>query len=219
MSSYDKNNPPIIRKKDAVPWVLKHSLRLINTLFWGMFLWLFRPLLTFIGWIISTDFLIKTSDRYWTFIDVAKTLLLYLLAVIALGIILIGWAKYNQFRFQKKDRRNRFKPGVDNKSIATYYAIGEELVEQTQTAKIAVMKHNKEGHLINLEVVSQSLESQQHEVLLISKTERHYRGAVIRQNPDDRNFWTVNLKGQNARKQLPFQDCVNLIDQVLTAST
>lgn len=66
------------------------------------------------------------------------------------GLVLIGWAKYNQYRF-RVERRNR-RPGLEHHELAESMRITPELVTELNKAVVLTVHHHENGEISHVDV-------------------------------------------------------------------
>jgi|SRR5579871_6015109 len=71
----------------------------------------------------------------------------YAIVIIADTFVLLAWARYNQVRFGRRDRR-RHSDATAPTELGTFFALTPEQVIACQTAKRTVMVHDERGHLV-----------------------------------------------------------------------
>lgn len=109
-----------IHRPQLQPGLGRHIHRWLTLLAWSAYLYLWLPIATLVLWWLGTRLGISELRRYPEFIDVE----LFWLLLEALGItllLLVGWAEYNRFRFQGRDRRKHQPPVLP---LATAQAMG-----------------------------------------------------------------------------------------------
>lgn len=79
------------------------------------------------------------------FLTTLDTVTFYIFIALMNGLFLIGWAKYNQFRF-KVERRKR-RPGCEHHEIAESLQISPSLVMEMSKGKHLTVYHHDSGHI------------------------------------------------------------------------
>lgn len=74
----------------------------------------------------------------------------YILIATVNGLVLIGWAKYNQFRF-RVERRSR-RPGLEDHELAESLRITRELVTELNKARVLTVHHHESGEISHIDV-------------------------------------------------------------------
>jgi poly-beta-1,6-N-acetyl-D-glucosamine biosynthesis protein PgaD len=76
-----------------------------------------------------------------------STLGLYGVVVVVNGMILIGWALYNQRRFRGRDSRKAIA-AVSAADLGRYHGVSDDDIAQWQQARTLVIIHDAEGKLL-----------------------------------------------------------------------
>ncbi len=79
---------------------------------------------------------------------IVGNLLSYGMVILINAGILIGWARYNQIVFGKRNRRRRSDP-LTPRDMAVFFHMNEAQVVACQEAKRNVMTHNQVGILVD----------------------------------------------------------------------
>jgi poly-beta-1,6-N-acetyl-D-glucosamine biosynthesis protein PgaD len=99
--------------------------------------------LTFFG--VSVPWGVPFSDE--SLPDVMGRLAFYSVVIIADTFVLLAWARYNQVRFGRRNRR-RHSDATTSAEIGSFFALTPEQVTVCQAAKRTVMVHDERGHLV-----------------------------------------------------------------------
>jgi biofilm PGA synthesis protein PgaD len=119
--------------------------------------WLFDALLTAVAW-IGFGYLCVTGVRaileeadggvgvpVWSaMLPTMGTLTLYVVVAVFNGVVLLAWARYNQYRFSGLDRR-KVIPALRNDELARSFALSAPRLDALQRAKVAVVDHEADG--------------------------------------------------------------------------
>lgn len=142
-------NPLIIERPDLQVWQQKTVFGLLTALFWGIWLYLWLPVVTLIGWVffgVQFQYHMLTLKGYEGFFS---TLIVYSVVIVVMGGGLIIWAKYNHLRFRGVDRRRQLEPPtVDD--LASYFAKTANEISQWQTLKTVVVAHDEKGGILSI---------------------------------------------------------------------
>lgn len=84
------------------------------------------------------------------FFTTLNTVSFYALVALINGLVLIGWAKYNQLRF-RVERRNR-KPGLEDNELAVSMHITPELAMELNKGRVLTVFHYENGEIEHIEV-------------------------------------------------------------------
>ena len=79
-----------------------------------------------------------------------NTVTFYAIVAIVNGLVLIGWAKYNQLRF-RVERRSR-RPGLEENEVADSLHIATEIALELNKGRVLTVFHNESGEIVNVEV-------------------------------------------------------------------
>jgi len=78
---------------------------------------------------------------------VMQRLSLYSIVILANTAALLAWARYNQLRFGRRNRRRRSNAATPSE-IGNFYTLTADQVTACQSAKRNVMVHDERGHLV-----------------------------------------------------------------------
>ncbi len=78
------------------------------------------------------------------------TLALYFVIALVNGLILIMWAKYNQFRFRVERRKRR--PALAPTELADSFHITPQLVTELNKARVLTVHHNSLGGIATVDI-------------------------------------------------------------------
>ncbi len=91
------------------------------------------------------------------FFTTLNTVTFYVLVALVNGLLLIGWAKYNQHRF-RVERRNR-RPGLEKKELATSLHLTEQVAYGLNHGRVLTVFHNENGEIDHVEVAKGVLDN------------------------------------------------------------
>jgi len=78
------------------------------------------------------------------------TIVGYIITMAINSLILIGWAKYNQYRFSGKDRRKPPLP-LTAERLCTSFAIPPTLLERARMTRVMVIQHDEDGAILDIQ--------------------------------------------------------------------
>lgn len=84
------------------------------------------------------------------FFTTLNTVSFYAIVALVNGLVLIGWAKYNQYRF-RVERRNR-RPGLEDNELAVSMRITPELAMGLNKGRVLTVFHYENGEIEHIEV-------------------------------------------------------------------
>ncbi|WP_435953722.1 poly-beta-1,6-N-acetyl-D-glucosamine biosynthesis protein PgaD [Dryocola sp. BD626] len=85
------------------------------------------------------------------FFTTLNTVSLYLIIALVNGLALIGWAKYNQYRF-RSERRSR-RPGLAESELAESMHITPLVAHELNKGRVLTVFHHENGEIARVEVV------------------------------------------------------------------
>jgi poly-beta-1,6-N-acetyl-D-glucosamine biosynthesis protein PgaD len=119
----------------------------LTAILWLGYVYLMRDLLSvllsFFG--VSVPWGIQFQDE--SLPAVLRRLALYGTVIIANTFVLFAWARYNQIRFGRRNRRRR-SDAASPAEMGNFFALTPEQVMACQGAKRTVMVHDERGHLV-----------------------------------------------------------------------
>ncbi len=130
----------------GLDWVL-------TALVWLLFLFLIRAALVDLYVLTreSLTWIFAGSDRP-SVPEISRfigTLWTYFIVAVANGMILIAWARYNQYRFGGHDQHVAGRV-VNVEDLAALYRLPAEDIARWQGSRILVMRHQADGTLITV---------------------------------------------------------------------
>jgi len=142
-------NPLIIDRPDLQAWQQKAVFGALTAVFWAIWVVLWLPLVTLLGWGFfgyQFQFHMIRLDGYEGFLNL---LAIYALVILAMCGALIIWAKYNHLRFRGVDRRRGFvAPSLDE--LAALHMVTAATVAQWRTYSVMTVCHNDNGAITHV---------------------------------------------------------------------
>jgi len=80
------------------------------------------------------------------------TMLGYAVLALASVLLLIGWAKYNQYRYTGKDRRKPVAP-LSREQLRASFGISVAQFADVQNARVMVIGHDDGGNILDINVI------------------------------------------------------------------
>lgn len=135
-----KYDSRLIRKPYAQPRIKRAAWGFVTVAFWGVYLYLWLPLVTLILWLLgirTAFFELYTRDH-----QIEPFVLLSIPLIAALcAFLLITWAEYNRWRFAAKDRRSAQRD-VSREEVASRLGASTLVADQMADAKVMVLHMN-----------------------------------------------------------------------------
>ena len=205
------DHPPLIVAANLQTGFQRYGFRVLTILFWVMFLFLFRVALTPLAWLVGAQSLYEMFSYKVESQDFADLMLVYTLVVIAIGVCLIGWARYNTIRFSKNERRTKFLPPTKVAAVAEYYQISQELIRQSSHSRRLVFRHAEDGQLLGV-AESESLPLLPAEPVPVEVNSFSYKTYLLHRDEDLR--WSVYQDGQQLFHGGTFNSCLDYVDSI-----
>lgn len=134
---------PLIRTEQR--W-LPRAIDIVLTLMaWGGFLWLI-----YFG---ITKSLIKSPEMgpgAGPFYTTLITLLEYLAVLLMNGLLLIVWARYNQYRFRVERRKRR--PALNQNELASSFSVPTDTIITLEMGRIQTVYHDGNGAIDSTQI-------------------------------------------------------------------
>ncbi len=100
----------------------KYGWGTITLLFWGIYVYLWLPLISLVLWSMGGTFLYEHMVVLGGYKGLVQLLGYYSLIIILMGIVFLSWAQINYWRFRDVERR-RAQPPVSRVQQAEKYGI------------------------------------------------------------------------------------------------
>lgn len=139
----------IINMPDLVARHKKIGSSIFTIIFWGLFAYLWMPLITLVAWSLG---LRRSYDEVLYMAELNNFMHLafvYSMIVLAMGGALLLWALQEYLRFRNVNRR-REPIEVEMHELATYTGIDESDIATSQLARRVLAHHAKDGKVIRL---------------------------------------------------------------------
>jgi poly-beta-1,6-N-acetyl-D-glucosamine biosynthesis protein PgaD len=136
---------PIIKNPKGARRFQRYSQRLLTGAFWVGFAMLLRPLLTLFAWVTGAHLYSSAMFERDGWFSLLRVPFIYPLVVVGIGTLFIGWAIYNQLRFQNNERRTRQPEYLLPAQLGTFFDINEQQVRRWQSQKRIIMSHDERG--------------------------------------------------------------------------
>lgn len=138
----------IINNPGGANWMQRLTQRGLTFVFWVVFGLLFRPILTLLTWLLGGYFFSQSMIDNHGYSHLLEKAGLYLLVIVLISAVLIGWATYNLLRFRNNERRNRQPNPLGVVEQASYYGVDEHQVSQLQQQRRMVLEFDDQGRPI-----------------------------------------------------------------------
>lgn len=206
------HRPPLILRSEAQSSFQRYGFRALTILFWLLFLSLFRIALTPLAWIVGAQSVYELFSYKINAGDFSRLLSLYGIIVLLIGLILIGWARYNQLRFSRRERRTFFLAPVASMDIAGFFQLAEEQVENMANSRRVTVSHDEDGHLVDVKAISSQLVSLPREPVLLQRHRYLYGDFLLCREKDF--CWVVKREDCELFRSGTFEDCRLYVDSL-----
>ena len=146
--------PEPIYRPDLQGRFQRNLYAILSVLGWIIWLYLFVPLITLVGWIFGyhrLDRFVLSSPR-----ESAYTLTLYMVVIALAGATLVLWALYNLLRFRGKERRTQ-PHNVTEDALAAEFHIETSQLWRLQRSRIARVHCDDDGNISEIKYGSLNL--------------------------------------------------------------
>ncbi|MDB4470781.1 poly-beta-1,6-N-acetyl-D-glucosamine biosynthesis protein PgaD [Deltaproteobacteria bacterium] len=204
--------PPLIIRNDAQSHFQRHGYRALTVLFWLLFLALFRVAITPLAWFAGLQNIYELLSYKVDGSDFAQQLSIYGLVVLLIGLILLGWARYNQFRFSSRERRTVFLAPVEQTEIAAFFQQTAQQSDVGAGARRMVIHHDESGRVVDIAADCSELLFVPHEPVPLQRNSYQYGGYQLNRGAD--LCWIVTQQGCEVFRGGSFENCRNYVDSL-----
>lgn len=141
----------IIERPDLQSWPLVLGSRLVTGAMWGLYVYLWLPLLTLLGWALGIDSAYEQMVKLGGYQIVLGLWLFFAAVILIMGGLLLGWARVNFYRFRGPDRRQL--PGLtDGALMAADFGLEAHQQSTLHSCRRARLDHHPDGSLRRVEI-------------------------------------------------------------------
>ncbi len=124
----------IINRPEALKVTRRRIEFSLTTLGWAIWIFLCRPLLIILLWLVSFRVFFRHMVDLGGLIGLQELKFVYISVIIFIVFMIRGWSFYNKVRFGKKTRR-KFVRGVSEKRLEEYFKLPDGSAHQLQNMK------------------------------------------------------------------------------------
>jgi len=128
----------------------QYSYGICTFLAWGIWLYLWLPLINLVAWLFGAKLFYEQMILLGGYQGLLQDLGLYSLVIFIIGAVLILWARYNQYRFQGKEKRKR-TPRYARMEEIEFFEVEEDVLKMVQTSKRIYVSFDEEGDPVRFE--------------------------------------------------------------------
>lgn len=141
---------PIIERPEWQSFRQRTLYAVITLLFWGIWIYLWRPLFDLLCWILGLHPQAYSGSEGEHYQSLLHLFAIYLLIIAVLGGSLLLWALYNYLRFRGVERR-RARPALDTADQGRHYTLDPALLQDWQLERRLVVHHDRHSNVIGVE--------------------------------------------------------------------
>ncbi len=134
--------PEIIYRPELQPRPQRLAFSGITVMAWAVWFYLFLPLLSVLAWWLGAEYfahyMLEPGGRGYF-----VTLTGYAVVIAIAALIILGWSRYNQFRFSGRDRRAH-QPDVSDEMTSARFHVRPEMLERIRASQ--VMEFDLDAH-------------------------------------------------------------------------
>jgi biofilm PGA synthesis protein PgaD len=149
--------PLIINSPSLQSLQQQYVSALFTFIFWMIWIFLWTPLITLIGWISGLDLIYIQMIELEGFSDITEDFAGFLISVAILGGLLGFWALYNFLRFKDIERRAAITP-VNNQQLAAFFGVGVNLLGKQQQAQCLSISFDDQGNISQIATMPKPIE-------------------------------------------------------------
>ncbi len=139
----------ILNMPDLVARHTKIGSSVFTIVFWGIFVYLWMPLITIVAWMLGLSHSYGELTYIRELTNLEHLAYMYGMIVLALGGSLLLWALQEYLRFRNVNRR-REPVAVEVNELAKYMNFQESDVATYQLARRLVAQHGTDGSVMRI---------------------------------------------------------------------
>ena len=138
----------VISRPDLQP--VRHKILGVSFtgLAWGVWVYLWLPLITFALWYVGIDLAGREfGGAEWQ--RALGTLAMYLVVIVSLAVILLSWSRYNLIRFRGVDRRKTPR-SVSWDQVEEHFGLSREDIIALQGGRFVSVSYNENQEAVSV---------------------------------------------------------------------
>jgi poly-beta-1,6-N-acetyl-D-glucosamine biosynthesis protein PgaD len=139
-------NPLIIESPELQTNVQRYGWSSVTLFFWMLYVYLWLPFITLIAWWFGLKIFHRQIIELHGYEGVIDKLGLYSIIIIILSIVLIGWARIENYRFKDSVRRVG-RNNVSVGEVAKTFNLQESQLTQLMQKKSVIVYFSEKGQL------------------------------------------------------------------------
>lgn len=149
--------PLIIHSPSLQSLQQRYVSALFTFIFWMIWIFLWTPLVTLVGWLSGLDLIYIQMIELEGFSDITEDFGTFLTWVAVIGCALGFWALYNFLRFKDIERRAAITP-VNNQQLATFFGVEVNQLDGQQQTQCLSIRFDAQGNISRIGRISQAIE-------------------------------------------------------------
>ncbi len=142
-------HPMIIYRPDLQSRLQRYGTVTLTVLFWALWLTLWVPVLTTIGWALGIHVFVTQMFAFKGAQEFLGKLDFFAAVVMAIVVLQIGWAKLNEWRFRGRNRR-RAAQVATVADLATFFNVDRDATAAWQQRAASVLSFDDDGNITNI---------------------------------------------------------------------
>lgn len=168
---YPKLNDLIISVPKLQSLRKRFASALLTLIFWAIWLYLWIPLITLIGWLLGFDSVYFQMIELKGLNTLVDRLGLFAAAIALLALTLGSWALYNFLRFRGADYRKPFPP-VSDQELSAFFKVEKKKLLNAKNSRFITVRFTDEGQISELVPETEAIDP--FPTLMEGKTEAEY---------------------------------------------
>lgn len=121
----------------------------LTLLMWGIYIYLWIPLITLGAWLVGFERFYEIVIRYGEFDVIVDMLVWWSAAVIAILTCIVSWSGINYRRFHNKERRSS-AGAASARDIREFFGVSEKEIERVHLSKRMQIDMDDLGNISNI---------------------------------------------------------------------
>jgi biofilm PGA synthesis protein PgaD len=137
----------VIHRPDLQTLRQRYGYGMATLVVWAVYIYLWMPLVTLGAWGLEFGFIHRQLTTLQNIDGLYRLLIGYGVVVLAIGVVLISWARFNLEKFRGLDRRRAPLP-VTTREVANAFHISPSVLSFWYLTKSITMHHSANGQVL-----------------------------------------------------------------------
>ena len=151
--------PLIINSPSLQSLQQQYVSALFTFIFWMIWIFLWTPLITLVGWLSGLDLIYIQMIELEGFSDITEDFSGFLICVAIIGSVLGFWALYNFLRFKDIERRAAITP-VNNQQLAAFFGVAVNTLDTQQKTQCLSISFDDQGNISASKAINNPTQSE-----------------------------------------------------------